>query len=107
MDSKATIRSAAAGRAEAGAFPVDSSGELPGGRKFEQPLELKSILRDTEGDRFARALTEKLLTYALGRGLERFDTPTNQGGFDPGLAADGYRFSALISGIVAEAVPRP
>ncbi len=86
-------------RTEAGAFPVDSSGELPGGRKFEQPLELKSILRDTEGDRFARALTEKLLTYALGRGLERFDTPTVKR-IQAGLAADGYRFSALISGIV-------
>ncbi len=86
-------------RTKVGRFPVDSSGELPGGHKFDQPGELKSILRNTEGDRFARALTEKLLTYALGRGVERFDTPAIKG-IQANLAKNGYRFSALIDGIV-------
>ena len=87
-------------RTEVGPFPVDSSGELPGGHSFEQPSELKSILRNTEGDRFARALTEKLLTYALGRGVERFDTPAIKK-IEAKLSAEGYRFSSLIVGIVS------
>ena len=86
-------------RTAVGPFPVDSSGELPGGHKFKQPGELKSILRNTEGDRFARALTEKMLTYALGRGLERFDTPAIKK-IQANMANDGYRFSSLIAGIV-------
>ena len=86
-------------RTKAGEFPIDSTGELPGGHQFNSPIELKTILRDTEGDRFARALTEKLMTYALGRGLERFDTPAVRA-IQRRLAAEEYRFSALIAGIV-------
>ncbi|MBI1353356.1 MAG: DUF1592 domain-containing protein [Acidobacteria bacterium] len=82
-----------------GKWPVDSAGELPGGHKFTSPGELKSILRETEGDMFVRGLIEKMLTYALGRGVERYDTPAIEQ-IREGMAANGYRFSSLIDGIV-------
>jgi hypothetical protein len=56
---------------EAAAEPVDSSGELPGGRAFDGPLGLVRALRGD--DRFQESLTEKLLVYALGRGLTAAD----------------------------------
>ncbi len=52
--------------------PIDSNGRLPGGRHFTGPAQLKAALLARRGA-FARCLTEKLLTYALGRGLERAD----------------------------------
>ena len=54
-------------RTQDGKFPVDSSGTLPDGRSFNGPQELKDILKG-DRDAFTRGLTEKLLTYALGRG---------------------------------------
>ncbi|WP_437206824.1 DUF1592 domain-containing protein [Planctomicrobium sp. SH664] len=53
---------------------LDLSGELPGGQKFNGPDELIEILRGRR-DQFVHCLSEKLLTYALGRGLERSDRP--------------------------------
>jgi len=85
-------------RTQDGKFPVDSSGALPDGRAFHTPAELKDILK---GDRevFVRAMTEKLLIYALGRGLERYDRPTvNE--ITSKLPAQGYRFSQLVLGVV-------
>ena len=58
-----------------GNAPVDASGVLPDGRRFTGPEELRTILK-ADREAFARALTSKLLTYALGRGLERYDTST-------------------------------
>ena len=89
-------------RTKDGKFPVDADGTLPGGRTFHGPAELKGILRSDKGA-FARCVTDKMLTYALGRGLERYDKPAvnlicNR------LAADDYRFSALVMGIV-ESLP--
>ena len=55
-------------------MPIDSSGVLPGGIKFEGPAELRQILLG-ERDEFAATVTEKLLTYALGRGVEYYDEP--------------------------------
>ncbi len=52
---------------------VDSSGVLPDGRTFEGARQLRAILRDDPG--FPRCFAEKLLTYALGRGLEPYDRP--------------------------------
>jgi hypothetical protein len=81
-----------------GKFPVDASGELPGGRTFQGPVELKGqLLKDK--DAFVRGLTSKLLTYALGRGLERYDRPVvNQ--IAARMPASNYRFSALVIDIV-------
>jgi cytochrome c551/c552 len=82
-----------------GKFPVDASGELPGGRKFQGPVELKTQLMEDK-DAFVRALTTKLLTYALGRGLERYDRPV-VASISSRLPAKNYRFSALVLDIAS------
>ena len=56
-------------RTHDGPFEIDDSGTLPDGTTFRGALELKGILRSQHGA-FTKNLTEKLLTYALGRGLE-------------------------------------
>jgi uncharacterized protein DUF1592/uncharacterized protein DUF1588/uncharacterized protein DUF1587/uncharacterized protein DUF1585/uncharacterized protein DUF1595/cytochrome c len=89
-------------RTQDGKFPIDSTGTLPNGKSFGKPAELKAILR-ADKDEFSKGLTEKLMTYALGRGLERFDRPAVQS-VNRRLAAEGYRFSALVMGIV-ESMP--
>jgi hypothetical protein len=81
-----------------GKLPIDSAGVLPDGRKFSGPDELRTIL-SADSDAFARALTSKLLTYALGRGLERYDTKTVKA-IAGRLPASDYRFSALVLEIV-------
>jgi hypothetical protein len=85
-------------RAQDGKFPVDSSGTLPDGRSFNGPQELKAILK-ADRDVFTRGLTEKLLTYALGRGLERYDRPAVKK-IAARVAANDYRFSSLALEIV-------
>ena len=81
-----------------GNFPVDASGVLPDGRAFTGPDELRTIL-SAERDAFARAITSKLLTYALGRGLERYDAKTVKQ-IASRLPAHKYRFSGLVLEIV-------
>jgi mono/diheme cytochrome c family protein len=82
--------------------PIDASGVLPGGKKFTGSAELKKILASNR-EAFAECLTEKLLIYALGRGLESYDrTATKR--IVAQLAANDYRFSSLITGIV-DSVP--
>jgi mono/diheme cytochrome c family protein len=78
--------------------PVDASGGLPDGRSFRGSAELKALLA-SDTDAFAECLTEKLMTYALGRGLEGYDRPAVKQ-IVRNLSANNYRFSALISGIV-------
>jgi hypothetical protein len=85
-------------RTEDGKFPVDATGILPDGRSFQGPTELKAILR-TERAAFAKAVTSKLLTYALGRGLEPYDRRTVRT-IARRLPADDYRFSSLVLEIV-------
>jgi hypothetical protein len=81
-----------------GKFAIDATGTLPNGRTFQGPEELRAILA-ADRDVFARALTSKLLTYALGRGLERYDSKTVK--LIAGrLPAQQYRFSALVMEIV-------
>jgi mono/diheme cytochrome c family protein len=85
-------------RTTEGKFPIDASGTLPDGRTFTGPEELRRILA-AERDAFARAITSKLLTYALGRGLERYDTKTVK--LIAGrLPQHKYRFSGLVLEIV-------
>ncbi len=81
-----------------GKFPIDSSGLLPDGRTFQGATELKAILRG-QRDAFAEGLTEKMLIYALGRGIERYERPDVKQ-IVAGLAANDYKFSALVMGIV-------
>ena len=81
-----------------GKFPIDASGKLPDGSEFTGPDELRAVLRSRPGA-FAEALTSKLLTYALGRGLERYDRRTVKE-IAARLPARDYRFSALVLEIV-------
>jgi hypothetical protein len=81
-----------------GKFPVDPSGVLPDGRSFQGPRELRAILK-TQTAAFVHCLAEKMLTYALGRGLEAYDDAAVDG-IGRALAADGYRFSRLVLEIV-------
>jgi mono/diheme cytochrome c family protein len=80
--------------------PIDASGMAPDGTRFDGPDGLRSTL--LRSDRFVATLTEKMLTYALGRGLEYYDAPSVRA-ILRGAAADDYRFSSLIVGIVQSA----
>jgi hypothetical protein len=78
--------------------PIDSSGVLPDGTKFQGPAELKKILLSRR-EQFVTTFTERLLTYALGRGVEYYDQPAVRK-IVRGAAPGDYRWSSLISGIV-------
>jgi hypothetical protein len=85
-------------RTKDGNFDVDSVGTLPDGKTIAGAKGLKGILRAQSG-LFARNVTEKLLTFALGRGLEAADSAavdeiTRQ------AATGEYQFSSLVLGIV-------
>jgi hypothetical protein len=85
-------------RTDDGGQPIDASGQLPSGEAFSGPAQLKTYLMSKKA-LFVHALSEKMLTYALGRGLETSDRcyvddvarKTTQG---------GYRFSALVTAVV-------
>ena len=81
-------------RAKEGDAVIDTSGTLPDGRSFRGARDLKQILR-TQSDAFTRNLTEKLLTFALGRGLEPYDRATVDQ-IVRRVAAANHRFSALV-----------
>ena len=81
-----------------GEFPIDAVGTLPDGRTFDGASGLKTILK-TEGDKFAEALTHKMLLYALGRGLGTADRPAIKAIAARAAAAE-YRFSSLVLGVV-------
>jgi mono/diheme cytochrome c family protein len=81
-----------------GGFPVDSSGILPGGKKFANSAEMRQILSERVPE-LTRTLTEKLLIYSLGRGLQRYDRPTVNG-ITKKVAASGYGFQTLLQEVV-------
>jgi hypothetical protein len=85
-------------RDKEGDAPVDSSGELVTSEKFKNPSELRQILLTEKRDDFLRCITEKMLTYALGRGVEYYDRPTI-GVIKDALAKDP-RFGTLIMQVV-------
>ncbi len=85
-------------RIREGKFPIDSSGRLPGGAVFHGPKQLKQVLK-SQKDLFSRNLTERMLTYALGRGIELSDRETVNT-IVQNLAGNGYRFPTLIRDIV-------
>jgi hypothetical protein len=78
--------------------PVDAVGTLTTGETFTGPNELKSILLRKKGD-FARTVTGKMLSYALGRGLEPYDEPAVKKITDQ-LAASDYKSTTLVAEIV-------
>ena len=81
---------------------IDASGMLPDGTKFDGPAELRQALAGRR-DEFARTVIEKMLVYALGRGLEYYDMPTVRRIQREAAAAD-YRWSSLIQSI-AQSTP--
>jgi hypothetical protein len=85
-------------RAKDGEFPINATGTLPDGRSFTGPQGLKSILK-AQPDAFTESLTRKMLIYALGRGLEPSDDAAVKE-IVRKVAADNYRVSSLILGIV-------
>ncbi|MGP0070184.1 MAG: DUF1592 domain-containing protein [Isosphaeraceae bacterium] len=85
-------------REKEGGQSVDASGTLPSGESFRGPAELKAILKARPRE-FARCLTEKMLTYSLGRGLEDYDRAAVDR-IAKDLEAHQYRFSTLVLGVV-------
>lgn len=85
-------------RTDDGRNPIDPSGELPGGRMFDGPVDLVEILAEDKKTEFARCMTRKMLTYALGRGLGVYDrcsvnTIVSQ------LAGEEYRFRTMVKAV--------
>ena len=78
--------------------PIDASGLLPDGTAFEGAAGLREALL-ARPELFVATLTEKLLVYALGRGVEHHDAPAVRA-IAREAAADGHRFSSLILGVV-------
>ena len=78
--------------------PIDASAQMPSGVEFEGPAGLRRVLL-SRGEDFAGAVTEKLLAYALGRGLEHTDRPAVRRILRD-AAADDYRWSSIVLGIV-------
>jgi hypothetical protein len=82
-----------------GQFPIDPTGTLPGGERFNGPTDLKKKLRERHAEAFVRCLAEKLLTYGIGRGVEYFDKCALDDIVK--AAAEGeYRFGALVLAVV-------
>ena len=91
------------GDARAASFaPIEGSGAFPDGTQFNTVPELKRVLM-ARSDRFVATMTEKLLTYALGRGLEHYDAPAVRA-IARDAARSDYRLSALVLG-VTKSVP--
>jgi mono/diheme cytochrome c family protein len=78
--------------------PVDASGVLVDGTSFTGPAELRRVLLSRR-HQVVHTVAEKLLTYALGRGLESYDAPTLRKIAREAAAGD-YRWSALVAGVV-------
>jgi hypothetical protein len=88
-------------RTHEGQLPIDPSGALPDGRPLQGPAALTEVL-EQDRDAFAASVAEKLLTYALGRGLGPSDRAAVRAAVVRAAAHD-YRFSALVLGIVDSA----
>jgi hypothetical protein len=86
-------------RTEDAGSPIDATGALPDGTRFEGPAGLTQLLLDKYRDQFVRTAVEKLLTYALGRGLEYYDQPTVRA-IARDAAGEDYRMSSLIAAVV-------
>jgi hypothetical protein len=78
--------------------PIDASGSLPDGSRFQGVQGLRTLLLNHRDD-FVRTFTERLLAYAVGRGVEYYDLPAVRA-ITKGAAAEDHRWSAIIIGIV-------
>jgi hypothetical protein len=87
-------------RTQEGGSKIDASGKLPDGTQFEGPTGLKKVLTTGRREEFVTTATEKLFTYALGRGVEYYDMPTLRAVMKK-TEADQYRLRDLIKAIVS------
>jgi len=81
-----------------GKFPIEPGGTMPNGKSFQTAAEMRTVLLDSM-PQVSRNLTEKIMTYALGRGVQPYDSRALEG-INKALAADGYRFQTLIYEVV-------
>ncbi len=88
-------------RTEEHGSPINATAKLVDGTEINGAIDLRNALLKYS-DRFAQTTTEKLMTYALGRGLEYYDMPAVRA-IARGAAKDDYRFSSIIIGIVESA----
>jgi hypothetical protein len=82
--------------------PIDATGTLATGESFKDIRDLKQTLLANHREEFYRCLTEKMLTYALGRGMEYYDVPTVDKIVES-LDNNGGHFSALLMGVINSA----
>lgn len=85
-------------REQDGKFPIDPAGTFPNGKAFTTPAEMKAVLHANLPD-FTHTIVEKMMIYALGRGIQNYDRLAVQD-IVTKTSADGYRFQTLISGII-------
>ena len=83
----------------AGGTPIDAAVEIYDGTVVDGPVELREALL-RYSPQFMRMLTEKMMTYALGRGVEYFDMPTIRA-IVGDAEQNGNRFSRIVLGIVS------
>ena len=83
----------------ASGLPIDASAEFPDGTTFDGPNELRELLLGYADD-FLLTVADRLLTYALGRGLEATDMPAVRRILRD-AAPDDHRFASLVQGVVA------
>jgi len=85
-------------RTEESGNPIDASGQLVDGTALSGPASLRQALLNYS-EQYVRNFTEKLLTYAVGRGVEYYDMPVVRA-IDRDAAGKQFKFSALVLGIV-------
>ncbi len=85
-------------RTEDSGAPIEASGALPDGTTLDGLAGLKKVVLDRR-DEFVECLAAKMLTYALGRGLESWDQPAVRA-IRRQAATEGYRFSSIVLGVV-------
>ena len=81
--------------------PIDASGKLVDGTPVNSPADLRTALMKRP-EQFVQTMTEKLMTYALGRSVEYYDMPAVRA-IVRDAARDNYRFSSIVMGIVRSA----
>jgi hypothetical protein len=82
-----------------GTFAIDDAGQLKTGERFAGPVQLRDVLANRKRDDFVHCLSEKMLTYALGRGLEYYDRCAVER-IGEELSSHNFRFSALVMAVV-------
>jgi hypothetical protein len=85
-------------RDKIGDVAVDAVGSLPDGTKFSGPIEFKKFLLANRKNEFVHHLSEEMLSYALGRGLESYDMPALRR-IENRVASDGYKVQTLIAAV--------